>query len=286
MKTKTLSNDFLELEYRTDALRITSLKLKGKKKLFADLSHMPPISTDHGDFYFHGGHRLWHAPESMPRTYIPDSGDIKVADTQDGVILEAQTEPATGIRKRIKIQLATASPTVTLTHTLFNDGLWAVNLAPWAITQIRLGGTVILPLSTENVDSDGLLPNRQLSFWPYANLSDPRLTLKDGYTFFKAEPAPPFKMGYFNLHGWLGYWIDGMFFKKTFGTQTDAIYPDNNCNAEIYCNEDFVELESLAPFIQLLPGASVEHVEFWEVSDALPANLKERIEKTQQSRLN
>ena len=82
-------------------------------------------------------------------------------------------------------------------------------------------------------------------------------------------------MGYFNPHGWLAYWIDGVFFKKTFSAQTGVSYPDNNSNAEIYCNEDFVELESLAPFIELEPGKSVVHTEMWEISDSLPAEVKQ-----------
>ena len=273
MNTKTLSNNFLELEYRTDALRITGLTPKGKKNLFADLSHMPPISTHYGDFYFHGGHRLWHAPESMPRTYIPDSGDISVTEIQDGVSLEAPTEPDTGIRKRIDVQLASAAPTGSLTHTLTNNGLWTVGLAPWAITQCRLGGTVILPLPTETVDPAGLLANRQLLFWPYTNLSDSRLILQDKITFFKANPAPAFKVGYFNTDSWLAYWIEGTLFKKTFGALSGAAYPDSGCNAEVYCNEEFVELESLAPFIQLQPGEKVTHVEKWEILNALPGEL-------------
>jgi len=279
MNKRTLSNDFLELEYLTDSLRITGLRPKGKKNLFADLSQHPPISTDYGDFYFHGGHRLWHAPESMPRTYLPDDNQLKITELDDGVSLETSTEPATGIRKRIDIQLATAAPMVRLTHTLFNDGMWTVELAPWAITQCRLGGTVILPLSTEKADPEGLLANRQLSFWPYTNLADPRLTLQNEYSFFKAEAAPPFKMGYFNPHGWLAYWIDDVLFKKTFSAQVDAQYPDNNSNAEIYCNEDFVELESLAPLIQLSPGQAVECVEKWEISGFLPENLEELIDE-------
>ena len=269
MNKRTLSNDFLELEYLTDSLRITGLRPKGKKNLFADLSQHPPISTDYGDFYFHGGHRLWHAPESMPRTYLPDDGELKIADLDDGVSLEAPTEPATGIRKRIDIRLATDTPTVTITHTLIYDGMWTVELAPWAITQCRLGGTVILPLSTEKADPTGLLANRQISFWPYTDLADPRLALRDEYSFFKAEAAPPFKLGYLNSHGWLAYWIDGVLFKKSFSAETNALYPDNNSNAEIYCNEDFVELESLAPFIQLAPNETVTHTEEWELMDNL-----------------
>jgi len=279
MNSRTISNNFLELEYLIDSLRIIGLTPKGKTNLFADLSHLPPIPTPYGDFHFRGGHRLWHAPESMPRTYIPDIGELKITKQDDAIIMETQAESGTGIRKRIDVRLAADAPTVTLSHIIINDGLWTVELAPWAITQFRLGGTVILPLPTEKVDPAGLLPNRQLSFWAYANLSDPRLTLRDEYTFFKAESASAFKIGYFNLHGWLPYWVDGMFFKKTFDALEYTNYPDNNCNAEMYCNEDFVELESLAPFVQLSPGKSVEHTEKWEVSDFLPKNLKEHIDK-------
>lgn len=274
MQNKTISNDFLELEYTTTPLRITKLIPKGKTNIFADLSHMPSIPTPHGDFQFYGGHRLWHAPESMPRTYVPDQGDLTITKLDDGISLETQTQPMTGIRKRIDIRLGATSPTVRLTHTLTNDSAWTVELAPWAITQMRLGGTVILPMPTENVDEAGLLPNLQLSFWSYADLADPRLTLQNYFTFFKADPAPAFKLGYFNPHGWLAYWIDGVLFKKTFAAQTDAAYPDNNSNAEIYCNEDFVELESLAPFVRLAPGATVEHQEMWEISTALPEEVK------------
>jgi hypothetical protein len=279
MKTRTLSNDFLELEYLTDSLRITGLTPLGMTNLFADLSAQPPIPTPYGDFYFRGGHRLWHAPESMPRTYAPDTCPLTITDLKDGVILETLTEPGTGIRKRIEIHLAADAPSLTITHTLINEGAWTVELAPWAITQFRLGGTVILPLTTDEVDPAGLLPNRQLSFWPYASISDPRLILRDEYTFFKAESAPAFKIGYYNLHGWLGYWIDGILFKKSFKVQGNSTYPDNQSNAEMYCNEDFVELESLAPFVQLAPESAVKHGETWEIFDSLPPDLKICIDK-------
>lgn len=271
MNTKTLTNDFLTLAYCTDALRITGLTPKGKKNIFADLSHLPPIATEYGDFYFHGGHRLWHSPESMPRTYIPDSGEIKITDLLNGITLEAPTEPLTGIRKRMDIQLASDTPSVIITHTLTNDGAWTVELAPWAITQFRHGGTVVLPLPTEKADPAGLLPNRQISFWHYARITDPRLTLRDGLSFFEATAAAPFKMGYFSTDGWLAYRLDGIIFKKTFGAQIGANYPDNNCNAEIYCNEDFVELESLAPLTQLAPAESVTHTEKWDLLNDLDA---------------
>jgi hypothetical protein len=155
-----------------------------------------------------------------------------------------------------------------------------VELAPWTITQFRLGGTVILPMPVGNVDEAGLLPNRQLSLWPYARINDPRLQLGDEFILFKAEALPPFKLGYFNPHGWLAYWVDGVLFKKTFGAQAGATYPDNNSNAELYCNNEFVELESLSPLIKLNPGESVDHMEQWDISydmNTLPDHIQKKL---------
>ena len=278
MNKRTLKNDFLEIEYLTSSLRISGLTPTGKTNLLADMSHQPPIPTPYGDFYFRGGHRLWHAPEAMPRTYAPDTGELKITDLPNGVILETQTEPGTGIRKRIEIQLASDKPSISLTHTLINDGLWSVELAPWTITQLRLGGVAILPMPVGNVDEAGLLPNRNLSFWPYSRINDPRLSLRDDYVLFKADALPAFKLGYFNPHGWLAYYIDGILFRKTFSAQDDLVYPDNNCNAEMYCNHQFVELESLGPLTRVRPGTSISHFENWELVEGLE-NLSIEIQR-------
>ena len=275
MNKRALKNDFLQIEYLTASQRVMSLSLTGKPNMLADISGTPPITTPWGDFHFRGGHRLWHAPEAMPRTYAPDTGEMKITELPGGVILETQTEPGTGIRKRIEIHLAEDRPSATLTHILINDGLWPVELAPWTITQFRLGGTAILPMPVGNVDAAGLLPNRQISLWPYTRLNDPRLSLRDDYVIFKADALPPFKMGYFNPHGWLAYWLDGVLFRKTFDAQTGVLHPDNNCNAEIYCGDQFVELESLAPLTILNPGASVNHVETWDVFEGMQSLPKD-----------
>lgn len=270
MNKCVLKNDFLQIEYLTESQRISGLIPAGKPNMLADLSHLPPIPTPYGNFYFRGGHRLWHSPEALPRTYIPDIGEMIITELPNGVILETQTEPGSGIRKRIEIHLAADKPSVKLIHTLVNDGLWPVELAPWTITQFRLGGTAILPMPVGNVDAAGLLANRQFSFWPYARINDPRLKLGDEFTFFNADAIlPPFKMGYFNPHGWLAYWLDGILFRKTFDAHVDSLHPDNNCNSEIYCGDQFVELESLAPLKMLNPGESVDHVETWDLFDGL-----------------
>lgn len=265
MNKRTLKNDFIEIEYLTHSLRISGLKPAGGTNLFVDLQGETPIPTPYGDFFFRGGHRLWHAPESMPRTYAPDTGPLQITETTNGVILETNTEPGTGIRKRIEIRLAQDQPAATLIHTLINDGPWAATLAPWTITQLRPGGIAILPQPLGAADPAGLLPNRHFSLWPYSRINDPRLRLHDHVILFDARSLPPFKIGYFSEQGWLAYYVDGVLFKKSFTVTRSTSHPDNNSNAELYACETFLELESLSPLASLEPGAEVTHLETWQI---------------------
>ena len=267
--TRILENDLIQLEYLAEAPRIVRLSLKGKTNLFADLGNSP-ISTPYGDFYFRGGHRLWHAPEAMPRTYIPDNEGATLTEVKNGIRIEQPPEVWTHIAKSLEIRLDPGEPCVTLRHEMRNDGAWTVEFAPWAITQFRQGGTVILPQPTGNADPEGLLSNRQLILWPYTNVQDARLQLADDFILLKAQAAlPPCKIGYFNPSGWMGYWLDGTLFVKRYGAQSGRSLPDHGCNAETYCNDQFVELESLGPLVQLPPGETVVHEETWELYEGL-----------------
>jgi len=243
LPTRTFGAGSLELDYlETAGPRIVGLRYKGSVNLFASVPEIS-IPTPYGDFHYIGGHRLWYAPEAMPRSYIPDNDGLTVSELPDGLLLQGKQESGTKIRKSIKIHLDTDIPQVTLTHTLVNEGLWDVELAPWTITMFRLGGVAILPFQSEEVDMDDLLPNRRISLWPYSKIDDPRLHFSDDLIFVSAKSdLPLFKIGVFNPRGWVAYWSEGVLFRKTFNVQTGGTYPDNGCNAEIYCDEHFIEL--------------------------------------------
>ena len=57
---------------------------------------------------------------------------------------------------------------------------------------------------------------------------------------------------------------------KRFAWDPTALYPDFNCNFEVYTNPDILELESLAPLVELPPGKTVTHWEEWTVFDGIP----------------
>jgi len=271
--TRVLENEFVQLEYLVNAPRIVRFAPVGKPNLFADLEKSP-ASTPYGDFYFRGGHRLWHSPEAMPRTYIPDNEGATIHAIENGVRIDQPVEPWTHIAKSIEIQLDPKQACVFIRHELRNEGAWAVEFAPWALTMLRLGGVGIFPQPVGNVDAAGLLANRQLTLWPYAQLDDPRVRLRDDFVLVHADPKlPPFKFGYFNRHGWMGYWLDGVFFVKRFDVSTGPTYPDGGCNVESYFNDQFIELETLGPLTKLESGESVFHTETWEVYTTLVSDL-------------
>lgn len=267
--TRVLENKFVSLEYLAASPRIVRFNPSGKPNLFADLGN-EALSTIYGDFYFHGGHRLWHSPESMPRTYIPDNDGASVSEIPGGVRIDQPAEAWTHIAKSIEIRLNPERPQVILRHELRNDGPWEVELAPWALSMLRLGGVAIFPQPVGNTDPAGLLANRQISIWPYTKINDPRLIWRDDCILIHATPSlPPIKIGYFNPHGWQAYWIDGILFVKRFDPLPGATFPDGGCNAESYCNHKFIELETLGALEKLAPGATVIHNETWEVYDSL-----------------
>jgi hypothetical protein len=67
----------------------------------------------------------------------------------------------------------------------------------------------------------------------------------------------------------MAYWLNGILFRKTFDITSRAAYPDGGCNAESYCNDQFVELESLGSLVRLEPGEVVNLTETWELHAGL-----------------
>lgn len=265
--TLTLESEHLRLDVLAEAgPRIVRLMLPGSdENLLVEVPDMG-WETEFGRYDLLGGHRLWHSPEAMPRTYIPDSSGVTVTRTAHSLQLCGQTEPGTGIQKTIEVALDHERPAVTVHHRLENHGMWPVELAPWAITQMPLGGLAVLPQPVGPADESGLLPNRHLALWSYTRWDDPRLHLADDFiTVEGGAVMPPMKVGYFNPAGWLAYFRAGTLFVKRAAVQTGQPYPDFGCSSEVYCNDYFIELETLGPLVTLAPGESVDHDEVWEI---------------------
>jgi hypothetical protein len=152
---------------------------------------------------------------------------------------------------------------VELTHRVTWHGNKTISMAPWAITQIRLGSLAILPQS----DSDGLAPNRNLVLWPYSQVNDERLELHDDLILIHGRGRErAFKVGNGNSLGWIACALGDALLVKRFTVNNPQQYPDMGCNVEAYVKDSCIELETLGPLTTLMPKESVTHKEIWEVA--------------------
>ncbi len=265
--TGILENDFLSLEYLAQAgPRIVRLIYKGTNNNVLAETPDAKLNSPYGDYTIHGGHRFWAAPESPEFTYIPDDFGLKVDRSGNSVSLIGEVEKPTGLQKTLYINLSETNPCVSLDHILTNSNNHSIVCAAWAITVLPAGGIAKMPLRGES--GSNLLPDRQLSFWPYGKFSDPRFHLMDDNLQVDVTSAEEiFKVGARCPQGLLSYTNNGIIFRKEFSFDQYAHYPDFGCNAEIYTNGLIVELESLSGIMELEPGQSIHHHETWLISD-------------------
>lgn len=289
-----LSNGEVEVIVTSDiGPRIIRYSFPDGENILAELGPGPTIKHDFGEWHPYGGHRLWHAPEVLPRSYMPDNKPVRVEQMGKSTIsLTEDAEPATGIEKNIMVHLDEKGTRVTITHTLKNTGLWPVELAPWALTIMNGGGTTIIPNEPFVSHDEKLLPARPIAVWNFTDLSGSRFKLGRKFIRLSTDAkiqGDPQKIGMGNKQGWAGYLRKGELFVKTFPYVEGAKYPDYGCNCETYTDGNFMEVESLGPLVNLEPGKSVSHVENWYLfkgvdagkdDDSLEAALKPLLAKT------
>lgn len=265
-----LATRAIELVVTTDVgPRVASLRsLAGRaRNLFLE---MPADEQRYHGFYLRGGHRLWHSPEDIVRSYQPDDDPLGVKLLPKGVALTQPTEEKTGLQKGMKVEVL-GERTVKVTHTLTNRGLWPVECAPWALTMFRAGGYAVLPLQPKGDHARGdLLPTYALVPWTFTDLSLPVWQLRRdfiGVEVSRARQAQ--KLGITNYPGWSAYWLEGTTFVKYAPVIPGASYPDLGSCFEIFTNGAMVELETLGPLAKLAPGRTTTHAEYWGVFDGL-----------------
>ena len=209
-----------------------------------------------------GGHRLWHSPEAMPRTYTIDNSEVKYEITRNSVVFYQDADDRSGMEKSIEI-ISCKNEMFRIVHKLTNRNAGQVECSAWALTMMAAGGTGIFPIPQG--DKKALLPNVFFSFWPYNNMTDGRCTIGSKYTILRNDPNAkgPIKIGYNCEDGWVAYQNFGITFIKKFQHMVDGEYPDNGCSVESYSNHLMQEMETLSPLHELEPGESITFTEEW-----------------------
>ena len=244
--------------------RILSYTVPGGPEFFASLPDSGIELPEAKFFRFLGGHRLWRSPEVPSITYQPDDFDVTLKEAIDGVDLIGQPD-GDGVIRQISVRQEGVYTVVR--HQLVNNGRQVVRTAPWAITQMTLGGTAVLPQTRAPVDEDGVLPNRSLILWPYTDLGAPEFSFGgSGIIVAGSENPVKAKIGQPNRRGWMAYILGTHIFIKWSKVHDDnAAYPDLGASSQCYRDDRFLELESVGPVAALHPGQQTTLTEIWRI---------------------
>ncbi|MDF2441651.1 MAG: hypothetical protein JWN98_2635 [Abditibacteriota bacterium] len=271
-----LSNDEIELIATTDVgprlIRFGFIGGANEFKEFKDALG----KTGGDEWRSYGGHRLWHAPEEEPRTYVPDNAPVELEE-HDGFIRLRSPREANGLQKELDVSLDSASAHVRIVHRLINRSPWTIECAPWALSVMTTGGTCIFPLPPRGGHPEHLAPASSLTLWKFTDMSDARWTWGHKYIMLRQDQNDdsPQKVGASVVDGWAGYANEGRLFLKTFTHDASARYADMGVNFETFTNESMLEVETLGPLQSIAPGQSAEHVEEWFLFRDVPVPQSE-----------
>src|SRR6185312_17000359 len=115
----------------------------------------------------YGGHRLWHAPEAIPRSYSPDNKPITYRYDQQTLKITQPVEESTGIVKEMEVSLSPDLNQITVLHRLINQNLWDIKSSAWALSALAPQGRAIIPQEPYGEGDAYLLPARSLALWSY-----------------------------------------------------------------------------------------------------------------------
>ncbi len=282
LKCVQLSNNFIDVIISKEfGPRIVHFGLRGQPNMFSLNEEQLHTFRESKQYQIVGGHRLWTAPEDLKSTYLSDNFPVTIHPITNGAVVSQSSGEVTPLFKSMEIELSEKYPTVTVTHTIRNDGLWSIKMAPWALSVMAPGGLGIMPLPPRGSHGENLLPNGGLVFWPYTNFADPRW--RWGFENICVQQDPkmntPIKFGMAANIGWIGYAnFNALFVKKTTYVE-GAEYPDRGTAFQIFSNNRMLEVESLGPLTILEPGQSVTHKETWALLENVDLPINDKVIK-------
>ncbi len=212
-----------------------------------------------------GGHRIWITPEEYPLTYTPDDESVDYELLSDGVLFTAKEDYNNNCQKSLEVKIPDGNAEMSVTMRVKNIGDAPKEFAIWGITVCNAGGNLIIPMNTNDT---GLLHNRNISVWPYTDMSDKRIYWGKKYVTVKQDvnAITPIKIG-FDLNGGKAYYVLGDdVFEKTYSpNHPNGNYPDGGCSFETYTDNAMLEFEVLGEVEIVKSGELAEHSECWRI---------------------
>lgn len=268
----TLETDAMELVVPLEVgPRVIHAGFKGGDNLFA-VQEEQLGQKDEADWQIRGGHRLWHAPEARPRTYVPDNEPVASHSEESGNLLMITQPVETGTLLQKQLQIEIINPTTfKVTHRLSNHGLWPVEASAWALSVMKRGGYAAIPLPPKGDHATKLLPEYSLVPWPYTDLGAPCWDFHNSFIGLDTtQVTASQKIGLTRYPGWAAYWQDAGTMVKFSPVNKQALYPDLGCPFEAFACDWMIEMETLSPLARMEYGEDIRYVEYWGFFRNLP----------------
>ena len=196
---------------------------------------------------------------------MPDDTAVDYEITENGVILKPDADTPVGIKKTMELKMDADDANMQVIMRVTNVSDSDKEFAIWALSVCSQDGTLIIPMNTNDT---GLLANRNISVWPYTDMSDERLYWGKKYVTVKQNKDidPPAKLG-FDLNCGTAYYVlgDDILYKKYNTNHPEGKYPDNNCSFETYVCGAMIEFETLGELKVVASGETSEHIENWSL---------------------
>lgn len=212
-------------------------------------------------WHIYGGHRIWLSPEEE-KTYVPDSTPVKYEITETGAIFTPDKWAVHDVQTGLEIAFK-EDGSIDVKMTAKNESGNTKKLCIWALTVLKCGAELTVPLSTEDT---GYLANRNIVHWHYNDVNDSRYKLYNDKFILKSsnKATGPMKIGtYLKDFKTIYRYGDTTFIKSI--DVVEGEYPDFCCNLETYTNRYIHEVESLSPLVDVKDGETLTHVENWRV---------------------
>ena len=237
--------------------------------------------TNEKEWMIRGGHRLWTAPEA-DHSYDPDNAPVAWRQAGgDAVELTQSPSKTFGYQKAMTVELLPgADEIVRITHRLTNIGDKPLEVTPWVLSVMDIGGTCVVPQPPADLHPsefpegretlpEEFLPNREFVLWPFTDLTDGRYRFSEHFLRLSYKAGlPATKLGLKVPTGWIAYENKGVIFAKHVARDDSQPYPDRGVNVELFTNNAILEIESLAPLNPLPPGQTRSHIEHWVLRPA------------------
>lgn len=226
-------------------------------------------SLTNSAFQNYGGAKLWAAPQDVwgwPVDPVMDRGPCSVMVSAEGAVRwRGMPSLATGVRLDRSMQLDVVDTArLDLQYTMENTSVSNVSWGIWNVIQVRPGGRVLLPIP------DGT------RVWEHRDWSILEDWEHRGDVLVLRHANQEGKVHTIGSEGWVAYEKDGEVLVVTFPADPAAAYPSNHGNCEVYASGLYVELEHVAPVVELAPGEVATTTESWFVFSLEGASLTDR----------